>query len=173
MLRIGHNLSLICQLTSEDIKHQLNNNNQCWSIVQCCLTSTETVRLIGTESPGRPPRLSHSSWILTEQGGGPEFLFPIPLFPRPSVPIKACGFCGRKAPWKKETLKERKTQSCVRTQSMRTQRERLTALGISAGGGSLILGHPVRQYPHWHERERQNSNSKTLFDKFRFSQKPV
>ena len=25
---IGHNLSLICQMTSEDIKHQLNNNNQ-------------------------------------------------------------------------------------------------------------------------------------------------
>ena len=24
---IGHNLSLICQMTSEDIKHQLNNNN--------------------------------------------------------------------------------------------------------------------------------------------------
>ena len=26
---IGHNLSLICQMTSEDIKHQLNNNNNC------------------------------------------------------------------------------------------------------------------------------------------------
>ena len=24
---IGHNLSLMCQMTSEDIKHQLNNNN--------------------------------------------------------------------------------------------------------------------------------------------------
>ena len=24
---IGHNLSLICQMTSEDIKHQLNNNS--------------------------------------------------------------------------------------------------------------------------------------------------
>ena len=31
---IGHNLSLICQMTSEDIKHQLNNNNQCRLIVQ-------------------------------------------------------------------------------------------------------------------------------------------
>ena len=36
---IGHNLSLICQMTSEDIKHQLNNNNNlevagsnpCWN----------------------------------------------------------------------------------------------------------------------------------------------
>ena len=25
---IGHNLSLICQMTSEDIKHQLNNNDR-------------------------------------------------------------------------------------------------------------------------------------------------
>ena len=31
------------------------------SMVQCCFTSTETVRLIKTESPGRSPRLSHSS----------------------------------------------------------------------------------------------------------------
>ena len=29
---------------------------------QCCFTSTETV--LGTGSPGRPPRLSHSSWAL-------------------------------------------------------------------------------------------------------------
>ena len=29
-------------------------------MVQCCFTSTETVRLIRTGSPGRPPRLSHS-----------------------------------------------------------------------------------------------------------------
>ena len=33
--------------------------DQC--MVQCCFTSTETVRFIRTESPGRPPRLSHSS----------------------------------------------------------------------------------------------------------------
>ena len=30
--------------------------------VQCCFTSTETIRLIRDGSPGRPPRLSHSSW---------------------------------------------------------------------------------------------------------------
>ena len=40
------------------------NCDQCWSTVQCCFTSTETVRLVRTESPGRPPRLSHSSWTL-------------------------------------------------------------------------------------------------------------
>ena len=40
------------------------NCDQCLSAVQCCFTSTETVRLIRTESPGRPPRLSHSSWKL-------------------------------------------------------------------------------------------------------------
>ena len=40
------------------------NCDQCLSMVQCCFTSTETVRLIRTESPGRPPRLSQSSWTL-------------------------------------------------------------------------------------------------------------
>ena len=28
---------------------------------ECCFTSTETVGLLGTGNPGRPPRLSHSS----------------------------------------------------------------------------------------------------------------
>ena len=42
------------------------NCDQCRSTVQCCFTSTETVRLIRTEIPGRPPRLSHSSWTLTK-----------------------------------------------------------------------------------------------------------
>ena len=42
------------------------NCDQCRSMVQCCLTSTETVRLIRKESPGRPPRLSYSSWTLLE-----------------------------------------------------------------------------------------------------------
>ena len=41
------------------------NCDQCRSKVQCCFTSTETVKLIRTESPGRPPRLSHSSWALS------------------------------------------------------------------------------------------------------------
>ena len=41
------------------------NRGQCRSMIQCCFTSTETVRLIRTESPGRPPQLSHSSWTLT------------------------------------------------------------------------------------------------------------
>ena len=40
------------------------NCDQCVCMVQCCFTSTETIRLIRTGSPGRPPRLSHSSWTL-------------------------------------------------------------------------------------------------------------
>ena len=36
--------------------------DQCLSMVQCCFTSTETVKLIRTESPGWPPWLSHNSW---------------------------------------------------------------------------------------------------------------
>ena len=39
------------------------NCDQCLSMLQCCFASTETVRLIWTESPWRPPRLSHS-WTL-------------------------------------------------------------------------------------------------------------
>ena len=41
------------------------NCDQCLSMVQCCFTSAETVRLIRMESPGRPPQLSHSSWTLS------------------------------------------------------------------------------------------------------------
>ena len=37
------------------------NCDQCVCTVECCFTSTETTRLIRTGSPGRPPRLSHSS----------------------------------------------------------------------------------------------------------------
>ena len=33
-------------------------------LVECCFTSTETIDLLGTGSPGRTPRLSHSSWAL-------------------------------------------------------------------------------------------------------------
>ena len=35
--------------------------DQCWSTVQYSFTSTEARRLVRTDSPGRPPRLSHSS----------------------------------------------------------------------------------------------------------------
>ena len=35
--------------------------DQCRSMVQYSFTSTETRRLVRTDSPGRPPRLSHSS----------------------------------------------------------------------------------------------------------------
>ena len=37
---IGHNLSLICQMTSEDIKHQLNNNNNKVSEQPCSTRRT-------------------------------------------------------------------------------------------------------------------------------------
>ena len=39
--------------------------DQCRSMVQYSFTSTETRRLVRTDSPGRPPRLSHSSWAMT------------------------------------------------------------------------------------------------------------
>ena len=40
------------------------NWDQCRSMVQYSFTSTETRRLVRTDSPGRPPRLSHSSWTM-------------------------------------------------------------------------------------------------------------
>ena len=40
------------------------NCDQWMCMVHCCFTSTETIRLIRMGSPGRPPRLSHSSWTL-------------------------------------------------------------------------------------------------------------
>ena len=39
--------------------------DQCRSMVQYSYTSTETRRLVRTDSPGRPPRLSHSSWNMS------------------------------------------------------------------------------------------------------------
>ena len=44
------------------------NCDQCVCMVQCCFTPTESIRLIRTESPGRPPPFSHSSWTLMSQG---------------------------------------------------------------------------------------------------------
>ena len=38
--------------------------DQCRSMVQYSFTSTETRRLVRTDSSGRPPRLSHSSWTM-------------------------------------------------------------------------------------------------------------
>ena len=42
--------------------------DQCRSVVQYSFTSTEARRLVRTESPGRPPRLSHSSWTMKNYG---------------------------------------------------------------------------------------------------------
>ena len=41
--------------------------DQCLSMVSYSFTSTETIRLVRTDSPGRPPRLSHSSWTRIER----------------------------------------------------------------------------------------------------------
>ena len=52
-----------CPRMSADILG--TNCDQCQSMVQCCFMSTETVRLIRTESLGQPPQLSRSSWTPT------------------------------------------------------------------------------------------------------------
>ena len=67
--------------------------------VQCCFTSTKTVRLIRTGSPGRPPGLSHSSWtpLFTD-----TYSFPLPsnaagicvtLFSDVPSPFRYAGLC--------------------------------------------------------------------------------
>ena len=63
-----HNLSglvrlcCLCPRMSVDILG--TSWDQCRSMVQYSFTSTETRRLVRTDSPGRPPRLSHSSWTM-------------------------------------------------------------------------------------------------------------
>ena len=52
----------LCCLMSLDVGW-----DQCRSMVQYCFTSTETRRLVRTDSPGRPPRLSHSSWTMPQR----------------------------------------------------------------------------------------------------------
>ena len=47
--------------------------DQCRSIVQYSFTSTETRRLVRTDSPGRPPRLSHSSWTIKTDAYKPTY----------------------------------------------------------------------------------------------------
>ena len=49
------------------------NCDQCVCMVQCCFTSTVTIRLIRTGSPGRPPRLSHSWTLLHGYSHGPVY----------------------------------------------------------------------------------------------------
>ena len=58
--------SASCPRMSVDILG--TNCDQYRNMVQCCFTSTDTIRLIRTESPWRPPRLSHSCWTLSVFG---------------------------------------------------------------------------------------------------------
>ena len=50
--------------------------DQCRSMVQYSFTSTETRRLVRTDSSGRPPRLSHSSWALRRHSCAISFSLP-------------------------------------------------------------------------------------------------
>ena len=54
-----------CLMSSDVSWHIRDKCDQCRSTVRLIFTSTETRRLVRTDSPGRPPRLSHSSWTLT------------------------------------------------------------------------------------------------------------
>ena len=58
--------SCCCPRTSVDILG--TSWDQCRGMVQYCFMSTEARRLVRTNSPGRPPRLSHSSWTMSGIG---------------------------------------------------------------------------------------------------------
>ena len=58
------------------------NCDQCWSTVQYCFTSTETIRLVRMESPGWPPQLAHSSWPQKFENIDNWFLVPSQKFPQ-------------------------------------------------------------------------------------------
>ena len=47
------------------IINQTVTNAKAW--FQHCFTSKKTIRLVGTDSPGWPPRLSQSSWTMTKK----------------------------------------------------------------------------------------------------------
>ena len=51
------------------------NCDQFLSMVQCCFTSTETVRLIRRGNPGWPPRLSHTQLLNSKRLGPLTWLF--------------------------------------------------------------------------------------------------
>ena len=56
----------LCCFMSSDVRVDIlrTSCDQCRSMVQYSFTSTETRRLVRTDSTGRPPRLSHSSWTM-------------------------------------------------------------------------------------------------------------
>ena len=62
---IQRSVRLCCLMSSDVGWHILGTSwDQCRSMVQYSFTSTEARRLVRTDSPGRPPPLSHSSWTI-------------------------------------------------------------------------------------------------------------
>ena len=77
---IGHNLSLICQMTSEDIKHQLNNNNNYTFLSKGGACQFHSVPCAGSpprgpgdvpkiRQPLRPPAAANASARTSKRGG--------------------------------------------------------------------------------------------------------
>ena len=79
--------------------------DQCRSSVQYIFMSTETRRLIRTDSPGQPLRLSHSSWTMARRGIW-YFAFLLKLNDRRSAgflafirPVVQWSFAPNLSPW--------------------------------------------------------------------------
>ena len=125
-LPTGHTVRNSTQSSSTDLQSKTHNTVWVNSLVQCRFTSTETVPTIkdGAGSPGRPPRLSHSSGTLGQQLSASYKLSDVQSSARraqelcenrggrPGLPVPSSPYhlCGRKA-----TLNEPK---CFRTQEL-------------------------------------------------------
>ena len=68
--------------------------DQCRSMVQCSFTSTETRRLIRTDSPGWPPQLSHSSWTMKVWEKWDKLFKTLTVCEKRVGSVKVCEFCG-------------------------------------------------------------------------------
>ena len=95
-----------CLMSSDvgwHIRDKLFSCDQCRSMVQYSFTSTETRRLVRTDSPGRLPRLSHSSWNMDQ---GQQVLFDVYLsVVRMCSPRLVSGWSSYHSQWVKPTLK--------------------------------------------------------------------
>ena len=83
---------LCCLMSSDVAWHNLLGTSwdQCRCMVQYCFTSTDTRRLVRTDSPGRPPRLSHSSTLRASLSGTFLQTLPDSVTPLKGHSLSAC-----------------------------------------------------------------------------------
>ena len=83
--------------------------DQCRSTVQYSFTSTETRRLVRTDGPGRPPRLSHSSWTMLNKSCSFDPFMCLDLLKQRKKKEEVSDFEKKK----REREREKKKTTCV------------------------------------------------------------